>query len=469
MREEKNNETETSACLLTVYERRLFSEPPWNYRSFPSALPAGLARFVDAFLFLVNPALYLSSSFFRSILGAVILGVGLHTAVYAGSDEGGLPARIARASAEKKIDLRLKAMAEVGAHVSVSEVKDALSLAETLKELRERAVLREAVIKRWGELAPADAWSYIMKLPESRGKLELVRTVTTTYATQAPAQAAAAVAETGSGRSKVEATAIVAEVWAKTNVPASLKWIQSLPAGPAREAALYNLRFIWVHSDPVAAAEDIVKMEPGDIRRMLIMNIAGEWAGRDPAKAIAWARGLAEEADQTEALFNIAESWADTRPREAGEFALQLSSPLRQRAAVAVAARWATQDPNGAAEWAVRSGDPVIQSRGLGEVFGVWASVDPSAAQQWVKTVDQVSVREIALHAYIDAVTEWAPATATELSLQLSDPAARLSGVESALARWREVDPASARVWLEAADLPAETKHEWLARAPVSH
>jgi|GEM_PF-798075 len=425
---------------------------------------AGLSRWVAVCVLRVNPSLRFPFLLSHSAVAAVTLAAGLCFGLGSLQADPPLGDRISGAVAENKIDLRLKALAEVGAHLSTSEIADALARAETLKELRERAVLHDASVKRWSELAPAEAWSYVMKLPEGRGKLDLLRVVVANYATRAPAKAAAALAEMSPGRSKIEATAIVAEVWAKADVPSALAWVRSLPAGPAQEAALYNIRFIWVHSDPVSAADDIQGMQTSDTKRALIMNIAGEWAQRDPAKALAWAKTLSDPAEQGDALFNIAEAWADSHPGEAAEFALQLPSPLRSRASVAVAARWATQDPKKAAEWVVHTEDSDLFSRGLTEVFTVWTAVDPDAAQHWTMALDPAKARDVALQALSDAVVEWAPATATQMALRISDPDQRSTRVINDLDRWFEVDAASARAWLETADLPPETKQTWLSR-----
>ena len=76
--------------------------------------------------------------------------------------------RIAQALTEKKADDRLKTLAGIGSNLSLADIPDALVLANSLTELRARAVLHDAIVKRWSQLAPAEAWAYVAKLPEGR-------------------------------------------------------------------------------------------------------------------------------------------------------------------------------------------------------------------------------------------------------------------------------------------------------------
>lgn len=378
-------------------------------------------------------------------------------------DGNALSARVAAVLQEKKVDDRLKNLAEVGANLSLAEIKEALALAETLAELRERAIFHEAIVKRWSLLEPADAWRHVAQLPESRGKLELIRATAVTYTNRDATAAATAVATTLEGRSRIEAVALVAETWARADVPAARSWVRSLPAGPAKEAAFYNIRFVWVHSDPASAADDVKLLPLDDTRRALTMNIAGAWAARDPQKAIVWARSLPDESEQEAAFANLAESWADASPREAAEFAAQLPPQFRQRAALAVIGRWATQFPRQAAEWAIQIPDTGVRTRGLAEVLTIWMAVDPEAARVWAKAVTPAPLRDLALGACVDALLEWAPDVAARQALEIADPESRWQRVESGLARWLEIDAPAARRWLEAAELPAEKKQHWLS------
>lgn len=371
--------------------------------------------------------------------------------------------RVADALVQNKVDDRLKNLSSVGAHLANSEMNEALAVAETLKELRERAVFKEAALKHWSEIAPVEAFRSIAKLPEGRGKVEIVRTAAANFAKSDPSAASTAAEKMPAGRARNEAIGIVAEVWARLSIPDSLRWVKSLPVGAARETALYNIRFIWVHSDPATAAEDLQNLPPGDTRNALTMNIAGEWAAIDPVKAIDWARGLSSPGEQGLAYSNIAESWADRDPPAAVQFALALPVEFRTQAAVAAASRWATQDPRAAAGWAFAESEPAIQLRGVSEVLNVWAPTDPQASARWIASLEPGSKRDSAVQAYSEAAGDWAPEVVVKLVAEMSDPSTRQQRVEQAFPHWLETDPHAAAQWLEGSDFPAEVKRRWLA------
>ena len=108
------------------------------------------------------------------LAGALASGVSIAWSAPLAAASDAVQSRVARAIAEKNAGLRLKALAEIGKNLSLDDIAETLALADSLGELRARAVLRETAVKRWSELAPAGAWVYVAKLPEGRGKLVLI-------------------------------------------------------------------------------------------------------------------------------------------------------------------------------------------------------------------------------------------------------------------------------------------------------
>jgi len=121
-----------------------------------------------------------------------------------GADTNGVPqsftARLKNACAEKKIDDRLNALADLAKGLSLKEILEALKAADELKQLRERIVLSESTLKRWGELAPADAFARLMEMPEGMAKVESLRSVAPEFARKDVRAAAAAAAKMKPGR-----------------------------------------------------------------------------------------------------------------------------------------------------------------------------------------------------------------------------------------------------------------------------
>src|SRR4051812_41005635 len=107
---------------------------------------------------LINCLMHLAQHSLRKIAFGVCLLLSL-----AATPET-LTLRIEKARAEKKIDGRLNALGNLGKNLSLAEIPAALKAVDDLDSLRERVALKDTVLKRWGELAPAESFAYIAAL-----------------------------------------------------------------------------------------------------------------------------------------------------------------------------------------------------------------------------------------------------------------------------------------------------------------
>ena len=400
------------------------------------------------------PTIRKSPKAILSLICLPLISTLVFTAIAFGADahnvSKSLAVRVDQARAKKIIDDRLSALTSVGSALSLSEIPEAIKVAGDLTQLRERVILGEAVYKRWGELAPADAFKSIATLPDGVLKLEAIRSVAPAYASKDIHAAVDDVMKMTPGRARNEAIPLIAETWARTDTQGALKWAKSLPDGFARETALHDIYFTWVHLDPAGISSTVTNLPPGDTRNALIINVAGDWAAQDPAKAVAWAEALPQEADRTLALSTIAESWADLDPAAAAAFALKLApAEGKQQAMLAVLERWATQDPHQAFLWISHCSDETLQGPGLARVLGVGTPVSPELSGQWVDHLAAGPVRESAIGSYVDSVRLWNPEAGARLALKTVDPVARENRVERCVRQWLAWDPAGARKWLE--------------------
>jgi hypothetical protein len=367
------------------------------------------------------------------------------------------------ACAEKQIDNRLNALAAVGKALSLSEIPEAIQSAETLKQLRERVVFTEATLKRWGELAPAEAFARISEMPESMSKVECIRSVVPFYAKKDIGAATGAAVKMNPGRSRNEAVQMIAEIRARDDGKAAVKWVNELPDGFPKAQALHDIYFIWVHLDPAGISSTVQALPPGDTRNALIMNVAGDWAAKDPASAIKWAEALPEESEKETALATLAESWADTDPMAAAQFAIKLSPPdLRERAVLATLERWATQDPTKALSWTLKSSDETLKAHGVARILNTYVPVAPEAAGRWVEQLPAGAVRESAIGSYVEAVRMWNPGVGARLALLTADASEREQRVEPCIVLWLAWDPAAAKLWLKGTDFSDAIKNRWL-------
>ena len=369
-----------------------------------------------------------------------------------------LSSRLDQVLAEKPTEKELQALAELGANLSAPAIPKALVLGSQFKCLRERVVFQQSIFKHWSELEPEAALAYIIKLPEGHIKAEAIRTAAMKLAQKNPETAAASLSQAPAGRSFNEAVVTVAGCWARTNAVKALAWIDGLPDNFNQEQARNAIRFIWVHSDPVAAAPHVEKMPPGGVKNALLENIGREWAAQDLQAALQWATHLTESFDRDIALSSVVEFWSDTEPAAAGDYALALAGELRQRAAKAVAGRWATQDPKAALVWAMKTASPEIERSAAEQAMRLWAAMSPADAEQWVETLADSPERDMILQSFVAAVNSWAPDCGANAALRIANEAAREQQLQVCLHQWREINPRAAKQWLQQAKLPDDLK-----------
>jgi hypothetical protein len=401
----------------------------------------------------------------RSFICLTLLPVLLLTTA-AGTDTNSPPlslaARVEKACAEKKIDGRLAALDELGKTLSVSEIPAAVKTAGRLKELRERVVLTESVLKRWGELAPAAAFAHISEMPEGMMKVESFRGVVPFYAKQDIHAVAAAALKMKPGRARTETVQMLVEEWTRQDVKAVLKWVNELPEGFPKDGARHNIYFIWVHLDPAGISSLVQNLPPSDTRNALMINVAGDWAAVDASNAVKWAETL-PVADKELALATIAESWADVNPLAAAEFALKLAPPeLSDRAVLAALERWATQNPQSALSWLAKAPEP-LQVGGVARILNVFAPVSPEAAANWIEQLPAGPLREGAIGNYVEAVCQYDPGAGARLALKMADATERERRVEQCFVVWLAWNPAAAKQWLKDTDFSDATKNRWLS------
>jgi hypothetical protein len=397
----------------------------------------------------------------------IVILLGWVARAEATTPPGDLAARVEQVRAEKKTDARLSALGEIAKTLSLDEIPEALRIANGLSSLRERMALGDMTLRRWGDLAPADAFAHVAALPEGYSKVETLRSVAVAFAKADGQAAAKAALQMKPGRARLEAIQLAAETWAGSDLKSALQWARDLPAGPVKEEALRKIYFVWVHADPVAAAPVVAELPANEIRNALLMNIAANWAALDPAAAIRWTQALPAGEEQDLVRVIAIESWANADPRAAGEFAQKLAPPLRFRAILAVLDRWATQDPHQAFLWTSRQADRFLSERGIPQILTTCASVCPEDAARWIEQLAIGPLRDNAIGAYIDSVQSWNAEAATRLAAITSDPDVRRQRVDTCWHQWLVLDPEGAKRWLAETDFPEETKNNWLAGTPA--
>lgn len=390
-----------------------------------------------------------------SLLAAVPMASGKPVAA-----PGAITAKLAPIMAEKKAEDRLTQLSDLGTKLSLAEIPQALAASKDFKQWRDRAVFQTTTLRRWAELAPADAFANIAKLPESRSKAQLINFAAEKFAAKNPEAAAAAATALPPGQSRNGAMEIVGRTWAKTDGKKALTWADSLPENPAKDAIVRGVLFVWVHIDPVNANTRIQKLPEGVYRKMLLTNVAIEWGAIDHEAALKWAAG---SPDDWGLIANIVESWADQDPAVAGKYALQLPSEMvRQQAVMGVMRRWVTQDPDLAAQWLIQNADAQTLDQAMTQLMNFWVPESPQEAERYVKSLPNGPARDMVVHDFVQAVANWAPDLGARQAVTLANPGMRDQDVVTCVQHWLQTDPSPAQKWLKKANLPQDVKDKCL-------
>jgi hypothetical protein len=179
----------------------------------------------------------------------------------------------------------------------------------------------------------------------------------------------------------------------------------------------------------------------GGIENFLIARYVNE----DPQAAGQWALSQSDPETRNDAIGTIARSMAGDSPQDAALWAQAISDPEAQSEALrGTASGWAREDPQAAMEWAMNIEDQTVSSQATRTALGTWAREDPYSA-----TLSQSLIREDPEMALL-----WAES--------ISDPALQTKTLAPITEGWMKKNPEQATEWINASNLPDETKQELL-------
>lgn len=192
-----------------------------------------------------------------------------------------------------------------------------------------------------------------------------------------------------------EALRQVAIVWADRDLKGAAVWIAALPEACDKEAARISLAYEACRTEPLLALQLVIGSAPGPDRDGLLVHAVSQWAGADSRAAWEWASRVPDASLRDQLLASVAVASAEQDAEAAaGLVAGSLpAGPEQQRAAVAVAQRWARKSPRDAASWAVRFPDSV-RAYAVQNVVTVWTDQDSEAATAWLQQLPQDSLQD---------------------------------------------------------------------------
>ena len=133
----------------------------------------------------------------------------------------------------------------------------------------------------------------------------------------------------------------------------------------------------------------------------------------------------------------------------------QLETPWGETLQAALVSRWVTSDGSAAMQWLLQQPAGHARDRALRAGFRNWFRDDPAAALGWADSqTDEVMAP--ALDLYATAVAEENPERAAEIALRIPEPARRQRSLGDIGRAWLQREPDAARAWFGQAGLDAE-------------
>ncbi len=247
----------------------------------------------------------------------------------------------------------------------------------------------------------------------------------------------------------------ILEQWARAEPADAAAWAESLSSDKPRYArALSTVATVWARHDPVEAANWLLRLPQSPERDTAMQRILGTVAATDPGKALA----LYEQWDEKRRLAfagTLAAKWASKDPAGAAEWVTRLPEGRHKNYAIQqLAAQLAKADPLTALRWADGVSDEGVRLALFSSVAREWTAKDPAAASQWLEGLAPGRSRDMAIFHFAIELAKMNPSLAAQWAESIQDKTLSQSALYSVAWRWIQTDREGARRWLERSDIP---------------
>ena len=338
------------------------------------------------------------------------------------------------------------------------------ALALPTGELRNNAV--STLISQIAGRSPDEAKALLDELPEGSARSAGVSALVNALAQTDPKAAAELVAQMPDDRRRGDAVSNVAMRFARSDTTSALAWAETL-GGDQRNSAFSGIAYTWTQQDPKAAFDYYAKHEIMSADGFMVNQALRNWAQSDSTEALAWARTLPDGKLKDRALSTVIVSMADHDPREAAKMIRSLPASSQDDAAGSLAARWATNDPTAAAQWAANLPEGDARSKATRSIVATWAERDVAKTAAWLEKLPAGISRDGAVYEFSRQVTDKDPAGAAAWAGTIYDPAQRDTAIERIYRHWSRTDQQGAAAFI--ANSPAvsdQMKQKILAPQP---
>jgi len=187
--------------------------------------------------------------------------------------------------------------------------------------------------------------------------------------------------------------------WAESDPATAAAWAAGLAPGPFFQDTAQQVVIAWAETDPEAASRWLSTLPENEARQAASISLAYEAARDNPLMAVGLAAGLPHTPQRDDLLVHATSQWASLDLQSALGWAEQVpATDLRQRLIAAIATASAKLDGAGAAAMVANLIPPgAEQNRAAVAVAQRWAESAPQAANDWVAGYPEGPVREAAI------------------------------------------------------------------------
>jgi hypothetical protein len=225
----------------------------------------------------------------------------------------------------------------------------------------------------------------------------------------------------------------------------------ALPATVDRNAKLADLLEKLAAIDPARAMALAQAQDNLKLRNELVQSALHGWARKSPMDAANWVMALPDSGDRDAALSSVFAGAVATDPNAAiaaGQKLMQenpgdaISCGSRLIDALCDSGNFS------AAANLAANGSSDQQNAWLGEAFSKWASFQPDAAAQAAQAINDPQIRNQALHGIVGGWAEADPAGLAQYLGQLPAGGDRGQMLGQALKSWMQTDSGAAATWI---------------------
>jgi hypothetical protein len=364
-------------------------------------------------------------------LGAAFL-VGQHFApAPAGSDEAGVPEAF-----EQSLTLRdpLERVAGISGAMQRMSAGD-LAAVRALVEAHEVALTRDEVrlfMLAWSRFDPAGAWSWADAWPSDWRDVLLTE---------------------------------AAYAWATADPPAAMAAVGGIEDDALREQLSSLVLDGWTYADDRSGlSAHLAATEGASARGRMTFRLAAEIMREGSDAVFAWAEAIPDDAPndfKAIAAYHACAVVAAADPQPAARwYERHRDQPYTQRAAIALARRWALMhDAEEAFAWLDSLPEPRRNEESIDAVhaaFRAWQRRDADAAERWLDTQLPDPRLDRAAAAVVRARYRSDPAAALGWAERIEREEIRARNVQLVARFWWRSDPQAVNAWLADGDLPED-------------